>query len=42
MMQISSLDDSVLVIGRVLVESDSDLPTAYNRAKQIQPIPLSW
>ena len=32
--------NSVLIIGRVLVESDSDLPTAYNLAKQIQVAPL--
>ena len=41
MTQISSPNDSVLVIGRVLVESDSDFPTAYNLAKQIQLTPLS-
>jgi hypothetical protein len=41
MTQISSPNDSVLVIGRVLVCSDSDLPTAYNLAKQIQLTPLS-
>jgi hypothetical protein len=41
MTQISSPDDSVLVIGRVLVENDNDLPTAYNLAKQIQLTPLS-
>jgi hypothetical protein len=41
MTQISSPNDSVLVIGRVLVESDNDLPTAYNLAKQIQLTPLS-
>jgi hypothetical protein len=41
MTQISSPNDSVLVIGRVLVYSDSDLPTAYNLAKQIQLTPLS-
>ncbi len=34
--QISSPNNSVLVIGRVLVESDSDIPTAYGLAKQIQ------
>ncbi|MGB9666524.1 MAG: DUF1254 domain-containing protein [Candidatus Cryosericum sp.] len=34
--QISSPNSSVLVIGRVLVESDSDLPAAYGLAKQIQ------
>jgi hypothetical protein len=31
----------VLVIGRVLVESDDDLPTAYGLAKQIQLTPLN-
>ena len=32
--QISSPNNSVLVIGRVLVYSDSDLPIAYSYAKQ--------
>ena len=41
MTQISSPNHSVLVIGRVFVESDSDLPTAYGLAKQIQLTPLS-
>jgi hypothetical protein len=41
MTQISSPKNSVLVIGRVLVESDSDVPTAYGLAKQIQLTPLS-
>ena len=41
MTQISSPNNSVLVFGRVLVESDSDLPTAYGLAKQIQLTPLS-
>ncbi len=41
MTQIASPDNSVLVIGRVLVYSDSDLPTAYNLAKQIQLASLS-
>jgi len=41
MKQISSPNNSVLVLGRVLVESDSDLSTAYNLAKQIQLMPLS-
>jgi hypothetical protein len=41
MKQISSPNKSVLVIGRVLVESDSDLSTAYELEKQIQLIPLS-
>jgi hypothetical protein len=33
---ISSPNNSVLLIGRVFVESDGDLPTAYNLEKQIQ------
>jgi hypothetical protein len=41
MMQISSPNNSVLVIGRVLVESDSDLSTAYDLSKQIQLTPLN-
>jgi hypothetical protein len=41
MMQISSPNNSVLVFGRVLVESDSDLPTAYALSKQIQLTPLN-
>ncbi len=41
MKQISSPNNSVLVIGRVLVESDSDLATAYGLSKQIQLTPLS-
>ena len=41
MTQISSPNDSVLVLGRVLVESDSDLSTAYDLSKQIQLTPLS-
>src|SRR5579872_7376700 len=36
MTQIASPHHSVLVIGRVFVESDSDLSTAYGLAKQIQ------
>ena len=39
--QISSPNNSVLVFGRVLVYSDSDLPTAYDLSKQIQLTPLS-
>jgi hypothetical protein len=31
----------VLVIGRVFVENDSDQPTAYTLAKEIQVTPLS-
>ena len=42
MAQISSPKNSVLVFGRVFVESDSDLPTAYGLAKQIQLTPLSY
>jgi hypothetical protein len=41
MKQISSPDNSVLVIGRVLVESDSDVSTAYDLSKQIQLTSLS-
>ena len=41
MTQISSLHDSALVIGRVFVKSDSDLPIAYALAKQIQLAPLN-
>src|SRR5215510_12134177 len=39
--QIFSPNTSVLVLGRVLVESDSDLPTAYGLATQIKLTPLS-
>jgi hypothetical protein len=41
MTRISSPNNSVLVIGRVYVESDSDLSTAYALSKQIQVTPLS-
>ena len=43
MTQISTPNKSVLVLGRVLVESDSDLSTAYALSKQIQltPLPVS-
>lgn len=41
MAQITSPNDSVLVIGRVFVASDSDLPTAHALTKQIQVVPLS-
>ncbi len=41
MKQISSPDNSVLVIGRVLVYSDSDVSTAYALAKQITLKPLN-
>ena len=40
MAQISSPNNSVLVIGRVLVEGDADLSTAYALSKQIQLTPL--
>ncbi len=39
--QISSPDNSALVLGRILVYTGSDLPTAYGLAKQIQLTPLS-
>ena len=41
MKQISSPNNSVILVGRVLVESDSDLSTAYDLSKQIQLTPLS-
>jgi hypothetical protein len=41
MAQISSPKNSVLVVGRTLVESDSDLPAAYDLSKKIQLTPLS-
>jgi hypothetical protein len=41
MTQISSPNNSVLVLGLMLVESDSDLSTAYDLSKQIQRTPLS-
>jgi hypothetical protein len=41
MTQISSPNNSVLVIGRVQVYGDSDLPTAYGLAKQNQLAPPS-
>jgi hypothetical protein len=40
MTQISSPKNSVMVFGRVLVYSDSDLATAYDLAKQMQLAPL--
>jgi hypothetical protein len=39
--QIPSPNNAVAVIGRVLVESESDLPPAYGLAKQIRLTPLS-
>ena len=41
MTQISSPNNSVLLFGRVLVKSDSDVATAYDLSKQIQLTPLS-
>ena len=41
MKQVSSQDNSVLVVGRILVYSDSDLSTAHDLAKQIQLAPFS-
>ena len=41
MKKIESPNDSVIVIGRVLVESDSDLQIAYDLSKQIKLTPLS-
>ena len=40
MQQVSSPNNSVLVVGRVFVENDSDLPTAHGLAKQIVLTPL--
>jgi hypothetical protein len=40
MRQISSPNHSVLVLGRVLVERDADLPAAYALSKQIQLRPF--
>jgi hypothetical protein len=41
MTQISSPNNSVMLLGRVLVYSDNDLSTAYGLSKQIQLTPLS-
>jgi len=41
MKQVASPNNSVLLVGRVFVESDSDLSTAYDLSKQIQLTPLS-
>ena len=41
MKQISSPNNSVILVGRVLVENDSDVVEAYNLSKQIQLTPLS-
>ncbi len=40
MKQVPSPNNSVLVLGRVLVESDSDLPAAHYLAEQIRLTPL--
>ncbi len=40
MTRIPSPNKSALVIGRVLVDNDSDLPAAYGLAKEIQLTPL--
>jgi len=40
MTQIAAPHNAALVIGRVFVESDSDLPTAYELTRQIQLTPL--
>jgi hypothetical protein len=39
--QISSPNHAVLLLGRVLVENDDDVATAYDLSKQIQLTPLS-
>jgi hypothetical protein len=39
--RIASPNNSVIVAGRTLVESDSDLPTAYALSKQIQLTPFN-
>jgi hypothetical protein len=39
--KIVSPNNSVLLIGRVLVEGDDDLSTAYGLTKQIQLVPLT-
>jgi hypothetical protein len=41
MTQISSPNDKIILIARVLVYNDSDISTAYNLSKQIQLKPLS-
>jgi hypothetical protein len=41
MKQISLSDNSIGLLGRVLVYNDSDLTTAYNLSKQIQLTPLT-
>ena len=39
--QIASPDNTVFLVGRVLVYNQSDVPAAYNISKQIQLTPLS-
>jgi hypothetical protein len=39
--QIATPNNAVIIIGRVLVESDSDVATAYDLSKQLQLTPLS-
>ena len=41
MKQVSSPNNSVLLLGRVLVESEGDLSTAYGLSRQIRLTPLS-
>ena len=41
MQRIPAPNNSVLVLGRILVSSDADLPAAYQLAKQIQVAPLT-
>lgn len=41
MSQIATPTNAVLVVGRVLVENDPDLPTAYGLATQIRLAPLN-
>jgi len=41
MTQISSPNNSMLVVCRVLVESDSNLPSVYGLTKQIELTPLN-
>jgi hypothetical protein len=41
MPQIAAPNNAMLVLGRVFVASDSDLPTAYGLARQMQLTPLS-
>jgi len=41
MKQIASPNNSVLVLGRVLVKSESDLSTVYDLSRQMQLTPLS-